>query len=130
MLLNICNHNYTHFMRRILYLAYFCTSRPRSMSYLCDLFFIFRLTFIFINHITLLKQTYLLFVHLLEYFLLFWDDNTLRMLLSSCLIFCQFQPGVTYKSLAYKKAYNLISYKVLAQYLETTESKMFAARIF
>ena len=38
-------------------------SRP-IMSYLCDLFFIFRLIFIAINHITLLKQTYLFFVHI------------------------------------------------------------------
>ena len=27
----------------------------------------------------------------------------LRVLLSFCLIFCQFQPGVPYKSVAYKK---------------------------
>ena len=27
-----------------------------------------------------------------------------RVLLSICLIFCQFQPGVAYKSVAYKKA--------------------------
>ena len=38
-------------------------SRP-IMLYLCDLFFIFRLIFIAINHITLLKQTYLFFVHI------------------------------------------------------------------
>ena len=29
---------------------------------------------------------------------------SLRVLLSICLIFCQFQPGVAYKSVAYKKA--------------------------
>ena len=28
---------------------------------------------------------------------------SLRVLLSFCLIFCQFQPGVAYKSVAYKK---------------------------
>ena len=31
----------------------------------------------------------------------------LRVLLSFCWIFCQFQTGVVYKSVAYKKAYNL-----------------------
>ena len=33
---------------------------------------------------------------------------SLRVLLSICLIFCQFQPGVAYKSVAYKKACKLI----------------------
>ena len=32
-------------------------------------------TFIFINHITSLKQTDLFFVHFLEYLLLFLDSN-------------------------------------------------------
>ena len=45
------------------------------MSYLCDLFLIFSLIFIVINHITLFKEIYLFFVHFLEYFLLFLDDN-------------------------------------------------------
>ena len=45
------------------------------MSYLCDLFFIFSLIFIAINHITSLKQTQLLFVPFLEYLLLFLDDK-------------------------------------------------------
>ena len=44
-------------------------------SYLCDLFFIFSLIFIAINHITSLKQTLLFFFHFLEYFLLFLDEN-------------------------------------------------------
>ena len=46
------------------------------------------------------------FGYFLEYVLLFLDDNvdnTLRVLLSICLIFCQFQPGVAYKGVAYKK---------------------------
>ena len=30
---------------------------------------------------------------------------SLRVLLSICLIFCQFQAGVAYESVAYKKAY-------------------------
>ena len=40
------------------------------MLYLFNLFFIF-----IFNQITLLKQTQLLFVHFLEYILLFLDDN-------------------------------------------------------
>ena len=45
------------------------------MSILCDLFFIFSLIFILINHITSLKETHLFFVHFLEYLLLFLNDN-------------------------------------------------------
>ena len=52
--------------------------------------------------------------YFLEYVLFFLDDNvdeecsnskkfSLRVLLSICLIFCQFQPGVAYKKVAYKK---------------------------
>ena len=40
------------------------------MSYLCDLFFIFSLIFIVINHIKSFKQTNLFFIHFLEYLLL------------------------------------------------------------
>ena len=53
-------------------------SRPRSVLfnlYICDLFFIFSLIFIVINHMTSLKQSYLFFVHFLEYLLIFLDDN-------------------------------------------------------
>ena len=51
-------------------------SRPgRFVSYLCDLFFTFSLMFILINNITSFNQTYVFFVHSLEYFLLFFDDN-------------------------------------------------------
>ena len=42
---------------------------------LCDLFFIFKIIFTVINHITSFKQTYLFFEHFLEYLLLFLDDN-------------------------------------------------------
>ena len=37
--------------------------------------FIFSLIFIVINHITSFRQTYLLFVHFLEYLLLFLGDD-------------------------------------------------------
>ena len=39
------------------------------------LFFIFSLIFIAINHITSFRQTYLFFVHFLEYLLLFLGDD-------------------------------------------------------
>ena len=86
------------------------------MSYLCDLFFIFIFIFIIINDFVSLKQTHLLFCTFLEYVLLLLDDNvdeeiffkfqkfSLRVLLTFCLIFRQFQPGVAYKSVAYKKS--------------------------
>ena len=45
------------------------------MSYLCDLFLIFNLIFIVINHIASIKQMYLILVHFLEYLLLFLDVN-------------------------------------------------------
>ena len=45
------------------------------MSDLCDLFFIFSLVFIVINHITSFKQASLLFCTFLEYLLLFLDEN-------------------------------------------------------
>ena len=48
------------------------TSRPKSIY---DLFFIFSLVFVVINHITPLKQTHLFFVHFSECLLLFLDDN-------------------------------------------------------
>ena len=38
--------------------------------------------------------------------MIIWMKNV-RMLLSICLIFCQFQTGVAYKSVAYKKACSL-----------------------
>ena len=45
------------------------------MSYLYDLFFIFSLISIVINHTTPLKQMHLFFVRFTEYLLLFLDDN-------------------------------------------------------
>ena len=64
-------------LRHILYLVYLspCVGLDLRMSYLCDQFFIFSLIFIVINHATSLKQMHLLFVHFLEYPLLFLDDN-------------------------------------------------------
>ena len=52
--------------------------------------------FIITNHIISVIQPNLFFGHVCQKF-------SLRVLLSFCLNFCQFQPGVTYKSVAYKK---------------------------
>ena len=110
-------------LRHIFYLVYLCACLGLSqfISYLC-LFasacriFVFNLNFIVINHTTSLKQTNLFFVHFLECLLLFLDDDvwrklivfksrkfSRRMLLSFCLVFCQYQPGIAYKSVAYEK---------------------------
>ena len=64
-------------LRKILYLIYLCPCLGLGllMLYLCDLFLIFSLIFIFINNITSLKQTHLAFVQFLKYLLLFLDDN-------------------------------------------------------
>ena len=78
MLLKCCLIHLTIIIRRhILYSEYLCRCLGLDlfMSYLYYLFFIFGLIFIVINHITSFKQTYLLFVHYLEYLLLFLDDN-------------------------------------------------------
>ena len=45
------------------------------MSHLCDLFSIFSLIFIVINHIISFKQMHLLFANFLEYLLIFLDNN-------------------------------------------------------
>ena len=51
-------------------------SRPKYLYHIyLDLFLIFSLIFVVINHTTSFKQKYLLFVHFVEYFLLFLDDN-------------------------------------------------------
>ena len=55
-------------LRNILYLVYLslCLGVDLLMSDLWDLFFIFSLIFIVINHITSLKWTHLFFVHFLN----------------------------------------------------------------
>ena len=60
--------------RHILYLVYVCLCLGLGLFvlYLYDLFFISSLIFIVINHINSFKQTYLFFVHFLEYLLLSW----------------------------------------------------------
>ena len=67
------------------------------MSYLYELFFIIIFIFIIINHVISLKQTHLFFGK-------FLSKIQPQVLLSICLILCQFQSDFTYKSVAYKKA--------------------------
>ena len=64
-------------LRHILYIVYLCPYLGLGlvMSDLSDLFFIFSLIFIVINHIISFKQTYLFFCTFLEYLLLFLDEN-------------------------------------------------------
>ena len=64
-------------LRQISYLVYLSPFLGLGLFilYLCDLFFIFSLIFIVINDITSFKQTYLLFVHFLQYLLLFLYDT-------------------------------------------------------
>ena len=69
------------------------------MSYLCNLFLIFSLIFIVINHMISLKQTHLFFVCFLEYLQLLLDDNV-----DEKSNFCQSKPDVAYKSVLYKKS--------------------------
>ena len=127
MLLRCCLiHTTIAILRHVLYLIIFASrSRPKSIYILSfDIFFIFSLIFITINYAKSLKQTRLYFVYFLEHLLFFWMSTCmkmannawrwqiifkqrklrLRVLLSFWLIFCQFQSGVAYKSVAYKKA--------------------------
>ena len=68
------NHYYTEI---ILYLVHLCPCLGLGLfvSYISDLFLIFSLVFIVINHIISLRQTHLILVHFIKYVLLFLDDN-------------------------------------------------------
>ena len=98
-------------LRHILYSVYLYRFPGLGpiLSCLCHLIFIFSLIFIAINHITSLKQT-LVFWTFLEWLLLFWMTTWMKrkfnfkVLLSFYLDFSSFQPGVAYKSVAYKKS--------------------------
>ena len=52
-----------------------CLCLGLFISYICDLLLIFSLVFTVINHIMSLKQTHWVFLQVLEYLLLFLDDN-------------------------------------------------------
>ena len=83
------------------------------ISYLCDLFFIFILIFIMINRIISWIQTHLFFclfsricpiIFPWRMWIIFKQQKfSVRVLLSIWLSFCQFQPGVAYKIVAYIK---------------------------
>ena len=62
--------------RHIFYFVYLCSCQGLGlfMSYLCDLFFILASFSLPFNHITLLKQRHLVFVHILECLLIFLDN--------------------------------------------------------
>ena len=102
------------------YLLYLCPCVQLGLFilYLCDLFFIFIFIFIMINRIILWIQTHLFFCLsfiICPYYLGLWrawgmriifkcQKSSLKVLLSICLIFCQFQLAIAYKSAGYKKA--------------------------
>ena len=121
MLLRCCLMHITIIIQKyILYLVYLypCLDIGLFMLYLWDLHFIFNLICTLINPITLFKQMCLFFVDTFyrtsPYFRrITWMKKAInfqiakvqpRVLLSFCLIFCQFQPGLAYKSVVYKKA--------------------------
>ena len=86
----------------MLYFTYLllCLRLDLFMFYSCDLFFHY-FHFHYNNHKTSLTQKNLFFGHVCQKF-------SLRVLLKFCLRFYQFQPGVAYKSVAYKKSVYLI----------------------
>ena len=114
----------TIILQQILYLVYLYLSLGLDllMSYLFDLFFIFSLLFVVINHIVSLKKTNLFSAYISPIIFGWWRECrkqiifkeqkiSLWVLLSLCLIFCQFQPSVAYKVLLIKKA--CFSYKAI-----------------
>ena len=102
-------------MRHSLYVLRLCPCLDLCLfiSNLCDLFFIFIFIFVIVNRIISWIQTH---TFLCLFFRIFpitfgwkrgwrmWMKLSLNVLLSIFLIFCQFQPGVAYKSFAYKKS--------------------------
>ena len=106
-------------LRPILHLVYLCPCLGLDlfMSYLCILFLFFSLIVIVINHITSYKQVHLFSCTFLENLLLFLNENldeegelfsnsqnsTWGCCFAFAWFFCQFQPCVAYKSVAYKK---------------------------
>ena len=61
-------HTAITILKHILYLVYSYLCLGLGLSYLCNLFFIFSLVFIVINHITSFKQTYLFFALFFTFF--------------------------------------------------------------
>ena len=111
-------HNHHHTETQFIFSIFVTMSWYSSMMlFLCNLIFIFTLISNIINHIISLKQTWLFFsiffrifqisfgrYHRWRKWIIFKQPNfSLRVLLSICLIFCQFQPGVAHKNVADKK---------------------------
>ena len=91
--------------RDTLYFLYLslCLRLGLYISYLCHHLTIIIFIFIKVNYTISVIQTNLFLGHICQKF-------SLRVLLSSCLIFCQFQPGIAYKSVAYKNSVQFSSY--------------------
>ena len=105
------------------------------MPYLYDLFFVFSLTFIVTNHVTLFKQMYLFFVHFLEYRVLFFDDNVVEesekfsnresLVSGCCLAFAWFFTNLSLALLIKKRIYcEFGRYQLLEWVLEKLQSLM------
>ena len=76
-----------------------CLHLGLYMSYLCDLFYIIIFISITINNIISLLD-----IDKLVSWTCLPQKFSLRVLLSFCIIFCQFPPGVAYKSVTYTKS--------------------------
>ena len=111
-----------------------CLGLDPFLLHICDLFFIFSLIFIVSDN---LIKTHALcfFVCVLEFFLLFLDESLVqknkyfsksKSSVSRCcfsLIFCQFQPGIAYKRVAYKKkhvaGWHLLERNIILDYFSS-----------
>ena len=111
------------------------------MPYLYDLFFVFSLTFIVTNHVTLFKQMYLFFVHFLEYRVLFFDDNVVEgsekfsnresLVSGCCLAFAWFFTNLSLALLIKKRIYcEFGRYQLLERVSEKLQSLMIFIYIY
>ena len=119
MLLTCCLHISIIVVRHFLHLLYLCPWLDLGlfMSYLYDLFFIFIFIFVMINRITSWIQTHVFFRLFFRIcpIIFGWrmrktfkyQKFSLRVL-SICLIFCQYKPGVAYKRVTYKESVHFI----------------------
>lgn len=103
----------------IITLRFRCGERENWRGLVC----ILGLIFIKIDYVISIKQTHLFFTHFSKitqiYWMITWWIKQIvfksrkfspRALLSSCLIFCPFQPGVVSKCVAYKKECVIFKY--------------------
>ena len=114
-LLNTCKHHHTETF--FIFTIFLSISRPGLlfMSYLYDPFFIFIFIFITVNHMISWLQTHLIFCSFFRIcpIIFGWQREwrvwiffkyltfSLRVLLSICLIFYQFQHGFAFKKSVY-----------------------------